>query len=299
MIAFMKRMIINLKNISVVKIIRGTKISGEENKVMFRIQTLFFGTATMLVILFAFSVFGYKHEVTIETSSNSMDEKDIISTYYKKNGVVARYPTFVGGGTEKAISEWNRLISEDFKRILDIYSFQPFPELTQAPTDSVPTILNINYELMVNNPTIFSVLYRAAFHSSFSAYPTELVYTTNIDKDKNTKLQLKDVVKLDKEFVENFRTWDFILFENDNEELRKAVKDYLAGLSDEELLRGFLQADQINSKNSFGIYSYYRPNSMGISLSVPHYIGDHVEFEREYSKLEKYLKPGFKVPGSK
>ncbi len=284
---------------NVVKIFEGIKINGEENKIIVRIQTLFFGTAVVLVILFAISVFGYKHEVVIETLSNSSDEKDITSTYYKKNGVVARYPTFVGGGTEKAISEWNRLIHEDFKRILDIYSFQPFPELTQTPTDSVPTILNINYELMVNNSAIFSVLYRAAFHSSFSAYPTELVYTTNIDKDKNTKLQLKDVVKLNKEFVENFRTWDFILFEYDNEELRKAVKDYLAGLSDEELLRGFLQADQINSKNSFGIYSYYKPDSMGISLSVPHYIGDHVEFEREYTKLEKYLKPGFKVPGSK
>ncbi len=296
---FMRWIKAKFNNISTLKVLEGTKINGEENKVILQILKLFFGTAVVLVLLFAFSVMGYKKEVTIVTSSNSTDEKEISSTYYKKNGVVARYPTFVSGGTEMAISEWNRLISEDFKRILDIYSFQPFPELTQAPTDSVPTILNINYELMDNNSALFSVLYRAAFHSSFSAYPTELVYTTNIDKEKNTKLQLKDAVKLDKEFVENFRTWDFILFENDNEELRKAVKDYLAGLSDEELLRGFSQADQINSKNSYGIFSYYKPNSLGISLSVPHYIGDHVEFERDYSKLEKYLKPGFKVPGSK
>lgn len=297
--AFMRWIIIKLKKISPLKILSIPQISEVESKVLLKIQILFYGTAALLAIFFAISVVGYKQEVTIETSSNTTEETDISSTYYNKNGVAARHPTFLSGGTEKAISEWNNLISDDFKRILDIYSFQPFPELTQGPTDSVPTILNINYELMDNNPVLFSVLYRAAFHSSYSAYPTELVYTTNINKDKNTKLQLKDIVKLDKKFVESFRTWDFTVFENNNEELRQAVKDYLAGLSDEELLRGFLQADQINSKNSYGIYSYYKPNSLGISLSVPHYIGDHVEFEREYSKLTSFLKSDIKVPKGK
>ncbi|MFT4146791.1 MAG: hypothetical protein QM644_20295 [Mobilitalea sp.] len=275
------------------------KLSKEERIVLLRMHKLLYGTVAFLAVLFAITVFKHRGDEILETSLNTADEKDISSIYYKKDGVVARYPSFVSGGTTKEISVWNNLISEDFKRILDIYSFQPFPELTPAPADSVPTILNINYEITENNSFIFSVLYRAAFHTSYSAYPTELIYTTNINKVNSTKLQLKNVVKLDKEFVKDFRTWDFTVFENDNEELRKAVKDYVANLTDEELLRGFLQADQINSKNSLGIFSYFKPNSLGISLSAPHYIGDHIEFEREYSKLANFLKPEFKVPKGK
>jgi hypothetical protein len=122
-----------------------------------------------------------------------------------------------------------------------------------------------------------------------------LAYTTNIDKVKNQRLKLSDIVTLNSDFVKNFREWNFVSEEEGNEELNKAIRDYISNMSDEDLLMGFLAADQIGSGNLWGMYSYLTPERLGISVSVPNYIGDHVEFERDYSELGDFLTKDFKL----
>lgn len=233
-----------------------------------------------------------------ETSNNQQEQitnTQLEVVEYNKDGIAAEYPKFISGGSEQELNNWNKIISSDFDKILHIYAFNPIPGPTPAPPATVPVILNINYDLKMNNQRLTSIFYRAAFHSSFSAYPTDLVYTTNIDKEKNRRIRLKDVVVLNQDFVKEFRTWDFIPFEEGNVELNQAIRDYISNISDEDLLKGFETADQIGSTNSWGIYSYYTPGKLGISVGVPNYAGDHVEFEKEYSKIQKYLQPDYKI----
>ena len=226
---------------------------------------------------------------TIQDSSEVTGD-GISNVPYKKDGIEAGYPKLISGGSEEELKKWNQMIYEDFNKILDIYSFNPFPELTPVPTNLIPTILKIDYKVKLNNDKLISILYNAAYNSKYSAHPTDLVYTTNINKEKNERLKLPDIIKVNQAFVKDFRTWDFIFAEPDNEELNKAIKDYVSSLSDEDLLMGFQTADIIGSGNLWGIYSYLTPDRLGISLGVPNYIGDHVEFEREYSKIKDYLK---------
>ncbi len=216
-----------------------------------------------------------------------------IKITYQAKGIEGSYPQIVAGGTKKAMENWNLLIKTDFDKILQIYSFHPFAGPTPPSTDIEQTLLNIVYEIKSNNKEVFSVLYRADFNSSFVAHPSNLVYTTNLDKNRNKRLRLADIVILSEAFVKDFRTWEPIAYDQENKEMRKAAMDYIGNITDQDLLKGFRSSDRIGSGNPWGIYSYLTNNSLGISIEVPHYAGDQIQFEVPFSDLKKYLKDGY------
>lgn len=221
---------------------------------------------------------------------NEENTQTIITKQHNKSGVEAEYPVFVSGGNAQELAIWNQIIEKDFNKILDIYSFEPFTGPTPAPATQIPTILNLKYKMRLNNDHFASFSYLADFNSAYAAHPTEIMYTTNIDKKNSKRVRLGDIVTLNKDFVKEFRTWDFVPIEQGNEELNQAIKDYFTQLSDEDLLQGFQHADIIGTGNLRDIYSYLTPQKIGISFGVPNYIGDHVEFERNYDSLKKFLK---------
>ena len=224
-------------------------------------------------------------------TTKPIDDSDQVSAeQYRKDGIEASYPKFISGSTEDQRNKWNKLIQTDFDKILQIYSFNPFPEILPWPTPVVPTILQIIYDIKSNDNHVISIFYTAAFNSPYSAYPTDLVYTTNIDKEEDKRLKLSNVVNINLDFVKDFRKWDYIPYEAGNETLDRAIRDYMSSMTDQDLLLGFQSADQIGSENLWGIFSYLTPNRLGISMSVPNYLGDHIEFEREYSDIMQYIK---------
>ncbi|HKL79301.1 MAG TPA: hypothetical protein VJ888_02570 [Mobilitalea sp.] len=210
--------------------------------------------------------------------------------HYNSEGIEADYPYFVSGADKDKLAEWNRIIVKDFIKILGIYTINSFPEAEPSPTGVVPVILTIRNEIKKLDDQYFSVFYTAEYSSRYSAHPTELVYTTNIDLNAKKRVALSDLVRVDEDFVRDFRNWEVILFEPGNEELNQAVMDYLASLEDDMLLGGFQRADIIGSSNYLGIFSYLTFDSLGISLEVPNYLGDHMEFERKFTELTDFLK---------
>lgn len=227
----------------------------------------------------------------------SKDGGSLIETVeFRENGISASYPRVLSGGSEESVDRWNQKIKQDFDKILQIYSFQPFPSSVPQPTGTVPRILDISYELMENTGELLSILYRADFNSSYSAHPSNLVYTTNIDKRNNQRLRLGDIVRLDHAFVKEFRTWKISSAVEDTKEIDEAIYEYLGNITDEELLQGFRSSDLIGSGNPWGIYSYQRDGRLGISISVPHYAGDHAEFEKPLSQLKDFLHTKDRAP---
>ncbi len=245
----------------------------------------------LLILLFTISAAGCirnRDQENIKSAANTVDEdKAITSVKYNKDGIEGEYPKLIAGGTQEELDSWNRLIYDDFDKILQIYSFNPFPEL---PNNKIPTILKIKYEVKLNSKNFISIMYTASYNSPYSAHPTQLVYTTNIDKGNNKRLQLSDIIEINEDFIKNFRTWERVNVEGNTEEINKAIQDYMADLYMEDLLLGFKSADIIGYGNLWGIYSYLTPDSLGISVGVPNYIGDHVEFERKYTQIEEFLK---------
>jgi hypothetical protein len=211
---------------------------------------------------------------------------DIEKVIYHKNGVEASYPRILSGGSVDSLERWNKLIKKDFDKIVRIYSLQPFPGPTPSSTDVVPIILTITYEVTGNTETLLSLIYRADYNSSYSAHPSNLIYTTNIDKKGDKRLRLKNIAILNEDFVKEFRTWKLRDTSEQTKEVRDAIYDYIDHISDEDLLAGFLAADQIGSGNPWGIYSYLTKDSLGISIEVPNYAGDHAEFEQSLDSLD-------------
>lgn len=231
----------------------------------------------------------------IETENDDqLNTGDVLrEEQYRKDGIEASYPQFTSSPANDKQKLWNQIIKKDFDKILQIYSFNPFPEPTPVPTGAVPVILKITYEVKLNNDKFISIFYKAAYNSPYSAHPSELVYTTNIDKKKDKRIKLSDMVNLNSDFAKDFKGWDFITYEKGNELLNTALRDYRNEISEKDILLGLRTADQIGSKNPWGIFSYLTPDRLGISISVPHYAGDHVEFEKKYAELIPFLKPGF------
>lgn len=237
----------------------------------------------------------------IRSNTNAADQSNqIVKTKISKDGIEAYYPVFIGGGTEEQLSAWNEIIKKDFDQILKIYSFQPYPTQEGASVSVIPTILKIDYVIERNDKDYFSVLYKATYQSPYIAHPTELVYTTNIDKLKNVRLRLPDMITVNRDFAINMLNWKLVMkHQNENviqehdqlqDEILAAMKDYVKNITYEDFLLGLSNADQIGTKNLYGYYSYLTPDRLGISISVPNYIGDHLELEQELSELKPYLK---------
>lgn len=234
--------------------------------------------------------------VAVETTAAVQPNQEafqIEEVPYITERIHAAYPQIIGGTSEKKAAKWNSIIKDDFDRILQIYSFDPYSELKGLPA-AKGVILNISYQIKLQNDQFLSILYLANYNSPYSAHPTELVYTTNINTVKDTRLTLSDLIKLDSNFISSLRNWDFITSEPDNSMMKAVLKRILNDMSEKELLEGLKAADQINSNNHWGIYSYLTPNNFGVSIAVPHFAGDHVELEKSYEELKDYLNPDYR-----
>lgn len=232
--------------------------------------------------------FPSKEVSSLDSESGEKESFERVS--YEKNGIRATYPRILAGGTKEQVRGWNNIISSDFNKILQIYSFNPIPGPTPAPSAEIPSMLEISFEMKLLNDHLISIFYVAYFNAEYAAHPTELVYTTNINKDSGNRIRLGDVVDINQRFVENFRNWTLVTHKEESVEWHQAVKDYMNSISDEDLLKGFEAADLFGSQNLWGINSYFTPDKLGISMGVPNYIGDHVEFEESYSNLKDFLK---------
>ncbi len=253
------------------------------------------GKILLVIILFLLMLGGCAVEKAAPVVQTDSDKSMISTKQFSKGGVIGEYPFVSSGGSKSQITSWNQIIKKDFNKIVNLYSFQSIPGPAPGPSEVPPVILTIKYETRLNDK-ILSFLYLADFNASFTAHPTQLTYTTNIQKKNNQRILLGDIVQLNEDFVKDFRTWDFISAEPSNQELNQAIKDYFKEMSDEDILKGLKHADIIGSGNQLDVFSYMTPTGLGLSFGVPNYLGDHVEFERAYDKIKKFIKEPMELP---
>ncbi|HHT58043.1 MAG TPA: DUF4163 domain-containing protein [Herbinix luporum] len=197
---------------------------------------------------------------------------------YQRAGTYVSYPIIVSGGLSYNRDLINNIILEDINNILRIYSADAFSELKENPY--LPDTLNINYDIKRNNGHFLSIFYRADFFSPYGAHPTQLVYTTNIDLVNLRRIKLSDIVQVDNDLVDDFYSWELVTDQKLGKDYKEAINEYIIGLGRNILLMGFKTADIIGSDNLLGIFTYLTPDRIGISISVPNYLGDHVEYEK-------------------
>lgn len=129
-------------------------------------------------------------------------------------------------------------------------------------------IMDINYSIKTNDNNIMSIVFQGYGNCDNAAYPIDLFYTINIDLYTGMILRLTDMVNIDEEFINKLKSTATI---NNIE-----IENYFNTLTDEEII------DKLNnSDNEYSeISSYLTSNGyIGISIQVPHAIGDHLEYE--------------------
>jgi len=195
---------------------------------------------------------------------------------YQDNGVYVSYPQAVSDTGKSRTDLINGIILADINRFLNLYSKDVIAPPAAGSGLFLRDTLHIGYEIMRNDDRILSIFYTADFYSPYAPHPTQLIFSTNIDLINNRRLKLSDILQVDDVLPDEFLFWEPV----GNGQYINEIRDYIRGLGKEVLRSGFGSADIIGSMNRLGIFSYLKPNRIGISISVPNYLGDHAEFEK-------------------
>lgn len=211
-------------------------------------------------------------------SKNSGSRYVIEEKIFRNNGTVASYPLIVSGDATEKLDALNEIILEDLNKILRTYSADAFKPPAGMPDVFMGDTLNLSYDVLRNDSNYLSIFYTADFFSPYAAYPTQTVYTTNIDVQNAKRIKLSDLTSVDDALITEFLSWEPV---NINPGYIRGIRDYIRGLGTETLRRGFSSADIIGPGNFLGIFSYLKPGRLGLSISLPNYLGNHAEYETD------------------
>jgi hypothetical protein len=150
--------------------------------------------------------------------------------------------------------------------------------------------LEIFYEVKWNSENLLSIQYNGYGSVNGGPYPNNIFFTTNIDIDKGIKLKIKDLLNIDESFIEKFKAEKYYKPYDSELNVESEAEYEFNKYTINELIEYFKKADNIGGVNQANIFSYLTKDSLGISISVAHAIGGHVEFEIEYQQIANNIK---------
>lgn len=186
-----------------------------------------------------------------------------------------KYPEVSGLSDTDKQEKINLILKEEALKVLKYYEgAEGFLEL------------DINYKVTLSSAKILSIQYSGLGDVDTAAHPNNLFYTTNIDVSTGSRLRLKDIIKIDKDFANKFLNGKFkALWPEQSGQLKHLTKKIM--------LKRFNEADSlddIGTEKQSDVFSYFTDDSLGISISASHAIGDHAEFEIKYQELKDDIK---------
>jgi|GEM_PF-800447 len=205
-------------------------------------------------------------------SPSSLLSYDLNKASYSDKDIKISYPQISNLDDTDKEKTINEMIKVEALKVLSSY-------------DDVSTLtLNVDYSIKWSGENLLSIQYIGSGYVENGAYPNNIFYTTNIDINKGVKIKLKDLFNIDEEFIQKFKEGKYTIFDSEldvENEARKEVDKF----SNTELVDFFNNADDIILGNELSVFSYFTKDSLGISVSVPHAIGDHAEFEINYQDI--------------
>ncbi|WP_379157924.1 PdaC/SigV domain-containing protein [Paenibacillus sp. sgz5001063] len=205
------------------------------------------------------------YKITEFTDSKSTDKLN-----YK-----IKYPQLFGMSDVDKQNELNNTLKDEALKVLKYY---------EEPSGFVD--INIDYKIVLETRNILSIQYSGVGDVSNAAHPNNLFYTTNINIKSGERLRLKDIVNIDEDLASKFLNDGF-------KALWPAQGEALKHFTNEEIKQNFTDADSldyIGTEKQADVFSYFTNDSLGISISVSHAIGDHAEFEIKYQDIKDNAK---------
>ncbi|MDR1066027.1 MAG: DUF4163 domain-containing protein [Clostridiales bacterium] len=194
---------------------------------------------------------------------------------YVDNSIKIFYPQLSSMSDTTKQEKINDLIKYEALKILDLYVAQ---ENFSA---------DINYDIKLCDSKSLSIVYSGVVHPNKTAYPLNAFYTTNLDLNAAEKIGLADFIDINNELVKQIKEAKYVAWDSGLNSAEELVKKDINTYDLVEILKN---SDNINERNSANAFSYFTDKALGISLGVTHAIGDHAEFEIDYSDLKDLLR---------
>ncbi|MEL1136548.1 DUF4163 domain-containing protein [Desulfitobacterium sp. THU1] len=213
-------------------------------------------------------------ETTIESNLKAGEEQqtqmeyEISKEIYTEGNVNVEYPQIINLLDKAKQNEINDLLKS---QALGVYQ-----KTVQELLPNQKYEVDGKFEIKYKSPKLLSIAYSSYNNIVPSAHPYNLFYTTNIDMETGKAMLLKDLVReIDKSFVNLLKKAKYVGEIEKEYEQQLADQAFSLYESDEKLIDALLG----NGGDQDSIYAYITKNALGISLPVPHVMGDHVEFE--------------------
>lgn len=214
-----------------------------------------------------------------ETDSNTKDLKDasdvdtsyeVADAEYSKDAIKILYPQITNLPDTNIQSKANDLLENDSQFILN--NWESLEDLN----------IDLAYDATFAGSDIFSVRYLGLVSVKDAAYPLNSIYSTNINLKDGKKIALKDIIEINTNLVEKFKSGKYQPYIDDlNLEEVGALQDVLSSLDANQLIEQF--------KNNKVVY-YFTDEALVLSAEVPHAVGDHIEMAISYGNLGSSLK---------
>lgn len=204
-----------------------------------------------------------KHNNQIPSPSSSILTYEITKVDYNDKDVKISYPQISNLNDKDKEKQINEIIKSESLKVLSTYG---------GDVDNLT--LDVDYIIKWKGANLLSIQYIGSGYVEDEAYPNNILYTTNIDINKGTKIKLIDVINIDESFIQKFKEGRYTAFDlqlNVENESKSEINKY----SNTELVEYFNKADVINIENELSVFSYFTKDSLGLSVSVPNAIGDY------------------------
>ena len=148
--------------------------------------------------------------------------------------------------------------------------------------------MDISYSITRNDFDCFSVTFEGDFNHKNAAHPSHLFYSLTIDKINERMIFIDDLYRIDDDFIKIFQSKD-----NIREGLAKRFQTLPEDISDdfvEDVMKYFSDTNEIKkyfTQNDGYSYPFFLTDeAVGVSISIPHAMGDHFEILICYDELE-------------
>lgn len=176
-------------------------------------------------------------------------------------------------------------IEELVNEILRQEAFRELSSFSDINNIEEKLSLIIDYEVLYQNENYLSIKFTGFSYLNNASYPRDIFATLNIDLKSGTRIQLKNIVNINNEFVDTIRDTLYEYIEK-NPDWEVIYLDKL-NYENDKFMKILNQADMELKMDCF---SYITPEFLGISFATSHTAGDHFEIELKYEDIEGFLK---------
>ncbi|KEO78785.1 DUF4163 domain-containing protein [Paenibacillus polymyxa] len=200
---------------------------------------------------------------------------ELIQEKYSENGIIIKYPQITKLKDTAKQKSLNQILKTEALEGLHDY----------ADCNSGDHV-EIDYEIKRQSERFLSVQYTGFRYVKDAAYPSHMFYTTNLDMKQASRIRLRDLVKVEKPFIELIKIGKITAVQPEQQGLiGDFIKDDLIQLlTNADVTKGSPEEAEMES------FSYLTSDSLGISIPVAHAVGDHAEYEIRLAQIPDNIK---------